>query len=58
MASPYGLILAGAFFIASGVGAIVVEHRWPGGILSLLLALTLSGFGVRMLVVGQPDDNL
>jgi hypothetical protein len=41
---------AGAFFVAIGVGAIVVEQRWPGGILSLLLAVTLLGFGIRMLV--------
>jgi hypothetical protein len=46
------------FFIAAGAGAIVVEHRWPGGILSVLLAATLIAFGVRMLVVGQSDDDL
>ena len=57
LSSPWGLILCGVFFVAFGAGAIVVEHRYPGGVLSLLLAVTLIGFGVKMLVGRQADDE-
>jgi hypothetical protein len=39
------------------VGAIVVEHRWPGGVLSLLLAATFLGLGIWMLVVRSRSDE-
>jgi hypothetical protein len=55
--SPVGLLVAGIFFVATGVGAVVVEARWPGGIASLLLAATLMAFGIRGLVVGGSDDE-
>jgi tellurite resistance protein TehA-like permease len=57
MGSPFGLLAAGAFFVATGVGAIVVEHRWPGGVLSLLLAATFLGLGIWMLVVRSRSDD-
>jgi hypothetical protein len=57
MASPYGLLAAGLFFVAVGVGAIVAEQRWPGGILSLILAATLVGFAIRMLVSRRSDGE-
>ena len=57
LSSPWGLIVSGLFFVAFGVGAILVEHRYPGGVLSLLLAVTLVGFGVRMLVGGSADEE-
>jgi putative Ca2+/H+ antiporter (TMEM165/GDT1 family) len=39
------------------VGAIVVEHRWPGGVLSLLLAAAFLALGIWMLVVRSRSDD-
>ena len=57
MASPYGLVACGVFFAAIGVAAIVVEQRWPGGILSILLAAAFLIIGIRMLVVRSRSDE-
>ena len=57
MASPYGLLACGVFFVAAGVAAIVVEQRWPGGILSLLLAATFFLVGIRMLIARARADE-
>jgi hypothetical protein len=57
MGSPFGLLASGAFFVAVGVGAIVVEQRWPGGILSLLLAAVFLLFGTWMLIVRSRSDD-
>ena len=56
MGSSFGLLASGVFFVAVGVAAIIVEQRWPGGILSMLVAAPLVVIGIRGLL-SEPDEG-
>jgi len=53
--SSYALLASGLFFIAVGVAAIVVEQRWPGGILSILVAAPLIVVAIKGLAADDSD---
>ncbi|HLL86849.1 MAG TPA: hypothetical protein VK387_06025 [Thermoleophilaceae bacterium] len=57
MGSSFGLLASGVFFVAVGVAAIIVEQRWPGGILAVLVAAPLVVIGIRGLLSDEPDEG-
>jgi hypothetical protein len=57
MGSSFWLLASGIFFVVVGVAAIIVEHRWPGGVLSVLVAAPLIVVGIRGFVGGDSDDD-